>query len=149
MLSDEKVTIGFRQAQQSDIAYLLQLRKNSMGKHLIAAGLNLSDQQHLERINECFVDSSIILLNKQPIGLIKLGVLPDKLHIRQLQISPEYQGKGVGGNVIALVKNKAKELKLPLTLNVLLANPAISLYLRHGFVVTGQNDLEYQMRCEQ
>jgi len=149
MLSDEKVTIGFRQAQQSDIAYLLQLRKNSMGKHLIAAGLNLSDQQHLERINECYVDSSIILLNKQPIGLIKLGVLPDKLHIRQLQISPEYQGKGVGGNVIALVKNKAKELKLPLTLNVLLANPAISLYLRHGFVVTGQNDLEYQMRCEQ
>jgi len=148
MHSDKKIIIGFRQAQQSDIAYLLQLRKSSMGKHLIAAGLNLSDHQHLERINECFVDSSIILINKQPIGLIKLGVLPDKLHIRQLQISPEFQGRGVGGKVVALVKNKAKELKLPLTLNVLLANPAISLYLRHGFVVTGQNELEYQMRCE-
>jgi len=148
MHSDKKIIIGFRQAQQSDIAYLLQLRKSSMGEHLIAAGLNLSDQQHLERINEYFGDSFIILMNKQPIGLIKLGVLPDKLHIRQLQISPEYQGKGVGGNVVALVKNKAKALKLPLTLNVLLANPAISLYLRHGFVVIGQNELEYQMRCE-
>lgn len=148
MLGDEKVTIGFRQAQQSDIAFLLQLRKMSMGEHLVAAGLNLSDRQHLERVNECFGDSSIILMNKQPIGLIKLGVLADKLHIRQLQISPQFQGKGIGGKVLVLVKEKSKQLKLPLTLNVLLANPAISLYLRHGFVVTGQNELEYQMCCE-
>jgi N-acetylglutamate synthase-like GNAT family acetyltransferase len=148
MLSNEKVTIGFRQAQQSDIGYLLQLRKATMGEHLIVAGLNLSDQQHLERISEYFADSSIILMNKQPIGLIKLGVATDKLHIRQLQISPQFQGKGVGGKVLALVKEKAKELGLPLTLNVLLANPAISLYLRNGFTVTGQNQLEYQMRCE-
>jgi ribosomal protein S18 acetylase RimI-like enzyme len=148
MLSNEKVTIGFRQAQQSDIGYLLQLRKATMGEHLIVAGLNLSDQQHLERISEYFADSSIILMNKQPIGLIKLGVLADKLHIRQLQISPQFQGKGIGGKVLVLVKEKSKQLKLPLTLNVLLANPAISLYLRHGFVVTGQNELEYQMCCE-
>jgi N-acetylglutamate synthase-like GNAT family acetyltransferase len=148
MPSNEKVIIGFRRSQQSDIGYLLQLRKATMEEHLIVAGLNLSDQQHLERINECFADSSIILMNKKPIGLIKLGVLPDKLHIRQLQISPQYQGKGVGGKVLSLVKLKAKELQLPLTLNVLLANPVISLYLRNGFTVTGQNKLEYQMRCE-
>jgi GNAT superfamily N-acetyltransferase len=148
MLANDKITIGFRQAEQNDIGFLLQLRKASMGEHLIAAGLNLSDQQHLERINECFLDSSIIMMNKQPIGLIKLGVLSDKLHIRQLQILPKYQGKGIGGKVLALIKEKAKVLKLPLTLNVLLANPVISLYLRYGFVVTGQNELEYQMRCE-
>ena len=148
MLSNEKVTIGFRQAQQSELGYLMQLRKATMGEHLIAAGLNLSDQQHLERISEFFTDSSIITMNKKPIGLIKLGVLTDKLHIRQLQISPQFQGKGVGGKVLTLVKEKAKKLHLPLTLNVLLANPVISLYLRNGFTVTGQNQLEYQMRCD-
>lgn len=148
MQNDEKVTIGFRQAQQKDIPYLLQLRKDSMGEHLLRAGLNLSDHQHLERISEFFADSSIILMNNHPIGLIKLGVLADKLHIRQLQISPQYQDKGVGSKVLTLVKKKAKELKLPLTLNVLLANPVISLYLRQGFIVTGQNELEYQMRCD-
>jgi ribosomal protein S18 acetylase RimI-like enzyme len=149
MQDDEKVTIGFRQAQLSDTAYLLQLRKASMGKHLITAGLNLTDQQHLERVNECFGDSSIIMVNKQPIGLVKLGLLANNLHIRQLQISPQYQGRGIGSKVLALVKEKAKELRLPLTLNVLLANPAISLYLRHGFIVTSQNELEYQMRCDE
>jgi len=148
MPGNEKITIGFRQAQQTDISYLLALRKASMGDHLLAAGLNLSEQQHLERINECFADSSIILLENQPIGLIKLGVISDKLHIRQLQISPQYQGKGIGGKVLTLVKGKAKQLGLPLTLNVLLANPVISLYLRHGFVVTGQNEFEYQMLCQ-
>ncbi len=145
MLNNEKVTIAFRQALQTDISFLLVLRKASMGDHLLAAGLKLSEQQHLERIHESFADSSIILLSNKPIGLIKLGVLPDKLHIRQLQILPQYQGKGIGGRVLSLVKNKAKSLDLPLTLNVLLANPVISLYLRHGFVVTGQNELEYQM----
>ncbi|TWX55803.1 GNAT family N-acetyltransferase [Colwellia hornerae] len=119
-----------------------------MGEHLIAAGLNLSDQQHLERVKEFFADSSIILMNEQPIGLIKLGVLTDKLHIRQLQIAPQYQGKGIGGKVLALVIKKSKVLRLPLTLNVLLANPVISLYLRHGFIVTGQNEIEYQMCCQ-
>jgi N-acetylglutamate synthase-like GNAT family acetyltransferase len=148
MPSDEKVTIGFRQAQQGDIDYLLQLRKATMEEHLVVAGLILSDQQHLDRIYECFADSSIILMNNQPIGLIKLGVFPDKLHIRQLQISPQYQGKGIGGKVLTLIKEKAKGRRLPLTLNVLLANPVISLYLRLGFIVTGQNALEYQMRCE-
>lgn len=148
MQSDGKVTIRFRQAQQSDVGFLLALRKAAMGEHLIAAGLNLSDQQHLARVNECFNDSSIILLDKQPIGLVKLGVFTENLHVRQLQILPDFQGKGIGGKVLVLVKEKARALNLPLTLNVLLANPAISLYLRYGFVVTGQNELEYQMRCE-
>lgn len=148
MQDHKKITIGFRQAQQADIPFLLKLRKASMGEHLKSAGLNLSEHQHLERINECFNDSSIILLDKQPIGLIKLGLMKGKLHLRQLQISPKYQGKGIGGKVLTLAKTKAKSLNLPLTLNVLLANPVISLYLRHGFVVTGQNEMEYQMCCQ-
>ena len=148
MQGHKNITIGFRQAQQEDIPFLLRLRKDSMGEHLIAAGLNLSEQQHLERINEYFDDSSIILMDMQPIGLIKLGLMKEKLHIRQLQISPKYQGKGVGGKVLTLIKAKAKRLGLPLTLNVLLANPVISLYLRHGFVVTEQNEVEYQMCCK-
>jgi len=148
MQNHKKITIGFRQAQQADIPFLLRLRKATMGEHLISAGLNLSEQQHLERINEYFDDSSIILMDRQPIGLIKLGLMAGKLHIRQLQISPIYQGKGIGSKVLTLAKTKAKQLELPLTLNVLLSNPVISLYLRHGFVVTGQNDLEYQMSCQ-
>jgi len=140
-----KVTIGFRRAVTTDIQFLLALRKTSMNEHLLRAGIPLSDQYHLSRINEFFSDSHVILRDKQAVGLIKLGVLPVSLHIRQLQILPEYHRMGMGSYVIDVVKRQARKLNLPITLNVLLENPAKSLYLRHGFLVTEKNDFEYKM----
>lgn len=94
-----------------------------------------------------FQESNIILHNRKPIGLLKLGVMSRSLHIRQFQILPEYQGKGVGTLVLSVVKKRALQLCLPITLNVLLDNPARALYLRHGFQIKAKNKLEYQMLC--
>lgn len=52
--------------------------------------------------------------------MVKLGLLPDRLHIRQLQILPEFHNGGIGSKVVTLVKQKASERLLPVTLNVLL-----------------------------
>jgi len=141
-----KVSISFRKADESDICFLLALRKRTMDNYLREAGIGTSEDYHLARIREHFEDSHIIIFEEQIIGLIKLGVLKDSVHIRQLQILPEFQGRGIGGKVVELTKRKAKQLSLPVTLNVLLKNPAKSLYLRHGFKVIGQNELEYQLR---
>lgn len=147
-----KFTIGFRAVKHEDIDFLLTLRRKSMSKHLADAKIKLSKEQHLERIKEHYYDSHIILRNRKPIGLVKLGVVSLKgteksLHIRQLQILPEHQGKGIGSKVLAVVKKRALQLQLPITLNVLLKNPARGLYLRHGFQIEGKNKLEFQMRC--
>ena len=75
-------------------------------------------------------------------------MLADRIHIRQFQILPSFHGKGVGSFVLDVTKKKARERKLPVTLNVLLDNPAKSLYLRHGFYVEEQLKLEYKMRCD-
>jgi ribosomal protein S18 acetylase RimI-like enzyme len=140
-----KVTIGFRRAVLADVEFLLTLRKASMNEHLLRAGIVLSEQYHLSRINEFFSDSHLILRDKQTVGLIKLGVLTTSLHIRQLQVLPEYHRLGIGSYVMDVVKKQALKLNLPITLSVLLDNPAKSLYLRHGFIVTEKNDLEYKM----
>lgn len=137
--------ITFRRAIQSDKSFLLALRKQSMGEHLIAAGLVYSDEQHLARIEECFEDSSIILQGEEPIGLIKLGAFLERIHIRQFQILPRHQGLGLGKRILQLIQSKAIERGVPVTLNVLLKNPAKRLYERAGFQVVGQNELEYQM----
>jgi len=142
-----KVTLGFRFADTDDIKFLLHLRKCSMNEHLEKAGITMSDQQHLERIKEFFTESHIIQRNGQPIGLLKLGVLSDRIHIRQLQISPEFHRLGIGSKVLKVVKKYGVKLKRPVTLNVLLANPALGLYQRHGFEIENKNELEYQMRC--
>lgn len=143
-----KAEISFKRAEFPDRSFLLALRKSSMNEHLHAAGLKLNDQQHLQRIDEFFQESFLIKYNDKNIGLIKLGMLPDRLHIRQLQIMPEFHNGGIGSKVVALVKQKALERGLPVTLNVLLENPAKRLYEREGFITEGQTDLEYQMRWQ-
>ena len=47
-----------------------------------------------------------------------------------------------------MIKRKAIEKQVSITLNVLLDNPAKQLYLRHDFTVSGVNELEYQMRWQ-
>jgi len=116
-----------------------------MDDHLKKAGLIYDDAQHLARINECFEDSSLILIKEEPIGLIKLGAFLERIHIRQFQILPSYQGTGIGKRVLELIQRKAMERGVPITLNVLLKNPAKRLYERAGFHIVGQNELEYQM----
>jgi GNAT superfamily N-acetyltransferase len=80
-------------------------------------------------------------------GVIAANGPTKSLHIRQLQILPEFQGKGIGSKVLQVVKKRALQLQLPITLNVLLKNPARALYLRHGFQIEGKNKLEFKMRC--
>ncbi|GAA5140151.1 GNAT family N-acetyltransferase [Thalassotalea piscium] len=143
-----KAEISFKRATTEDKGFLLELRKLSMGQHLAAAGINLSDDEHLQRINEFFQESFVIQYNGKSIGVVKLGLLPDRLHIRQLQILPEFHNGGIGSKVVTLVKQKASERLLPVTLNVLLKNPAKRLYDREGFIVEGQSDLEYKMRWQ-
>jgi ribosomal protein S18 acetylase RimI-like enzyme len=143
-----QINIGFRRAEKKDSHFLLRLRKSSMNEHLACAGIFLSDEQHLQRINEFFNDSHIIVQGNNPIGLIKLGVIEGQLHIRQFQILPKFHGLGIGGKVLEIIKRKAIEKRMPITLNVLLDNPAKNLYLRHDFVICGGNELEFQMRWE-
>lgn len=117
-----------------------------MFEHLEKAGIFLNDTEHLQRIDEFFNDSYLILKNNVMIGVIKLGLFPERIHIRQFQILPQHQGTGIGNKVLDVVKKKAKERQCGITLNVLLDNPAKILYLRHGFVVVSQNELEFHMQ---
>jgi ribosomal protein S18 acetylase RimI-like enzyme len=146
--SKRSAMISFRRATLADRAFLLTLRKNAMDQHLQLAGIYLDDNAHLKRIDEYFADSHLILIENDSIGLLKLGLFPDKIHVRQFQLLPAYQGLGIGGRVLDLVKTKAQEKQIDITLNVLLHNPAKTLYLRHGFMVTERNALEFKMRWQ-
>ena len=89
---------------------------------------------------------SIILLNKIPIGVLSAVKYNDHIFLSEIQILPEYQGQGVGSHTIKDRINYAKKSKLPLRLQVLKQNKrAIDLYLRLGFIVTGNTDIHFLM----
>ncbi|GLX87337.1 hypothetical protein tloyanaT_35900 [Thalassotalea loyana] len=117
-----------------------------MTEHLSRAGIAMDDQKHLVRIDEFFEDSLIIEYKSHAIGLIKLGRFIDRLHIRQLQILPNFQNKGIGEKVINRVVTRAREINQPVTLNVLKQNPALRLYQRLGFRVEQETELEFFMK---
>lgn len=139
------IVVSFKRATFNDRAFLLNLRKVSMDEHLKKAGICLNDAGHMQRIDEHFDDSYIISIQDLAIGLVKLGQFPDRIHIRQFQLLPKYHCVGIGSKVLELIKRKAKEKQLDISLNVLVDNPAKQLYLRHGFRVVSVNELEFQM----
>lgn len=142
----EKLVLTFNKATPEDLNFLLELRKLSMTEHLLAAGLDYDDEQHKARILEYYNDTYLLNLADKAIGVVKLGQMADRWHIRQFQILPDYHGKGVGTKVLSLLQSKAQSVNMPITLNVLYQNPARRLYERMGFKVIGENGLEYQMR---
>jgi N-acetylglutamate synthase-like GNAT family acetyltransferase len=119
------------QAKESDKVFLLELRKTTMLSYLEKAGIILSEEEHIERV-ESFFDSSYIIENEDEnsIGLLKYVEDKKSIELVQLQILPEYQSKGIGSTILKDLIAKSQKLDKQLTLKVLKNNPSKILYLR-------------------
>jgi len=165
-------TFAFIPATEADQPYLLALRKLTMVEHLARNDVHLTDQQHLERVQDSFHRARLIYLQEtssqtQPgsqtqsqsvsqnqnqdqeqeqkvvIGMLKYQQNDNDLKILQLQIHPDHQNKGYGKAVMQQILRTVNTSKVSLT--VLKGNPAIHLYERLGFEVVGEDELEYWM----
>lgn len=165
-------TFEFIPATEADQPYLLALRKLTMVEHLARNDVHLTDQQHLERVQDSFQQARLIYLQetssqtqlgsqtqsqsrsqeqnqdqeqeqKVVIGMLKYQQNDNDLKILQLQIHPDHQNKGYGKAVMQQILRTANTPKVSLT--VLKGNPAIHLYKRLGFEVVGEDELEYWM----
>ena len=88
---------------------------------------------------------TVILYNKKPIGSICVWDDNESIHIERFYILPEYQNKGIGSHLVKTVLDKADKEGLMARLHVLKINPAISLYKRHDYEVTSEDEIMYQM----
>ncbi len=88
---------------------------------------------------------SVILYDNKPIGSICIWNDNESIHIERFYVVREYRNKGIGSHLIKNVLDKADKEKLAARLHVLKINPAISLYKRHGYEVTGEDEIMYWM----
>ena len=139
------IKLSYRKALESDIDYLLWLRKVTMYEYLINSGTISSETDQLLRINYLFDKAKIILLNDKNIGLLKLDEKEHIVEIVQIQIDPKFQGKGIGQQIIKAVIDKSQSDHKEISLSVLKENPAKALYLRMGFEIIGQDDTSFMM----
>src|SRR5438067_4721946 len=81
---------------------------------------------------------SVITLDGADVGVLWVERRPAELYIAEIEVAPEFQGRGVGTAVLADVLARARAEALPVTLQVLQANAGAGrLYERLGFRVTG------------
>jgi ribosomal protein S18 acetylase RimI-like enzyme len=89
---------------------------------------------------------SIIVVEDEDAGVLEVYRNPDALYLANIQILPRFQSRGVGADIIRGLMERARELGVPMTLQVLKVNPdARRLYERLGFVTTGDTATHWKM----
>ncbi len=133
-------------ATDHDRAFLLTLRKLTMVEHLEKAGLYLSNEEHEFRLNDAYDCCHLIRYADKNIGLLKYREYDNKIEVMQIQIHPGQQNKGFGKMVLNRVLLWSKEKHKNIELSVLKNNPAILLYEKLGFLITGEDKYEFHMQ---
>ena len=85
------------------------------------------------------------MVDGNAVGIYSVAEYPDHIFLSELQISPEYQGKGLGTKIMKEQMQYAKKRDLALRLQVLQENRAQELYLRLGFLVIENTNTHVKM----
>lgn len=87
-------------------------------------------------LRKVMVNAQLVLVEDEPVGVLKVEVDGGFVHLAEIGLIPEHQGQGLGTQIITDVINVADRKGVPIELQVFSANPATKLYERLGFGVT-------------
>lgn len=90
----------------------------------------------------------IIQVEGRDVGMVSVAEYDDAFTLRQIEIAPEHQRRGLGTAVIRHLQAQAQAAGKPLTLRVFKINPAQRLYVRLGFRILREDDVHYDMRWD-
>jgi ribosomal protein S18 acetylase RimI-like enzyme len=138
--------LSFRPVTDADVDALMRLRKATMLEHLRRAGAASDEAALLARVAYRQEDGQLVYLGDQMVGLFKCYRNGSEWHLVQVQIAPQWQGKGLGERLIRGLLQRAAQENCSVVLDVLVGNPAKRLYDRLGFVVEHENAMEHHMR---
>lgn len=140
--------LRLRKATENDIDFLLDLRMKTMNGHLESTGLPTDKDSHLKRILYEFEAAKIVVCQKEDIGLLKVKYRDNEIEIIQLQIHPDFQGRGFGKRILEMIIQESLFPEVPIYLHVLKTNPAQKLYARVGFKITGEDEHSFRMKFQ-
>ncbi|MFM2479145.1 GNAT family N-acetyltransferase [Celerinatantimonas sp. MCCC 1A17872] len=141
---------ALRQAQDSDLDFLIHLRKLTMTKYLKQVGMPVTQEAYLSRVLYEFEHAKIVTVDGQNAGLFKakFDEQSHEWYLAQIQIHPDYQNRQIANGLISDLIDKAHASGVGVSLNVLKTNPAKRLYERLGFVAVSENQFEFHMKCQ-
>jgi len=139
--------IKLQPASENDKAFFKALNKavyiNLVEEHLGGWDPVFQDQHFENKWAEH--NFSFILLDDVQIGGIWVNDFEDYIRLREIQILPEYQNRGIGTGLINELIERAREDGKDLRLSVMKKNKARVLYRRMGFKVYDEDEMSLKM----
>lgn len=87
--------LTLRDPRKSDIDFLLHLRNITMNEHVLQEGIEVLQDNHMERVRFHFELAKIIQVDNKDIGLFQVQRDCAFGGLIQIQLLPEYQGQGI------------------------------------------------------
>lgn len=82
----------------------------------------------------------IVLCDGITCGYVCIEDRADDIHIREIVLLPEYQGRGIGSSILREVMERACTRRVPVRLGTFLKNRALGLYHKLGFQEIGRTE---------
>jgi GNAT superfamily N-acetyltransferase len=82
--------------------------------------------------------TSIIIRADVRVGVLCVEDAAQEVILQEVQVCPEYQGQGIGTEVVRGVMNHAQQRGVPLRLRVFQLSRAVEFYRRLGFLEEGR-----------
>ena len=131
--------VNLRPATVQDWDFLRRLN-SVVYKSVVLKQFGTWDRETHDRYFEKKLNSlpfQVIECSGQRVGSVCILTEVDHIWLRDVQVCPEHQNRGIGTEIIKRLMDEADHSKKPLRLRVLTANRAKCLYERLGFRRTG------------
>lgn len=140
------MNLSLRPAESKELDASESLSRRNMANYRASRGISWDPERF--RLSWGEFENLAIVQGSQCIGFIRLLPEADALAIRDVQIFPEFQGKGIGTWAIEQIKLLASDRGyVAVKLRVYPENPAMALYTRLGFGVERTEDAVVHMYC--
>jgi len=137
-----------RKYENTDYEFVYEVKKNAYKKYVEQCWgkWNEIDQRNRfkESMEKTFDRTYIIMFNDERIGFYQGKVVNERTYyIENICIIPEYQGKGIGTEILKSVINEYSDKNIEI--QYFKQNPVGNLYKKLGFEPNGETEFHYQM----
>ncbi len=136
-----------RDATREDIPRLYEIHRAALGPYVEATwGWDEEFQRSEFERRGTGTNRRVIEVGDEVAGFLEIEEQSDRLVLRTIELSPEFQGRGIGTRLIKQLLARSWSTGLPVRLRVLKCNPAKGLYERLGFEVVRETETHVLMR---
>jgi len=108
-------------------------------------GMQFRAQSMSIRLDHPHADRKIVVVEDEPAGRLIIDESGAQIEVVDVALLPEYRGQGIGTSLLRGVLAQADRLGRAIALHVEKQSPAVRLYERLGFLISGESGLYFEM----